>query len=39
MPVWAMPFGQVAISFVVVAIVHLLVSAIGKALGVRRTAL
>jgi CDP-2,3-bis-(O-geranylgeranyl)-sn-glycerol synthase len=38
-PVWVMPFGQVAISFVVVAIVHLLVSAIGKALGVRRTAL
>jgi CDP-2,3-bis-(O-geranylgeranyl)-sn-glycerol synthase len=38
-PVWMMPVRQVVLSFVVVAIVHLLVSVVGKALGVRRTAL
>jgi hypothetical protein len=39
MPLWVMPLRQVAISFVAVSIVHLLLSVIGKALGVRRTAL
>jgi hypothetical protein len=38
-PVWVMPVRQVAMSFVVVGIVHFLVSAVGRWLGVRRTAL
>jgi CDP-archaeol synthase len=38
-PVWVMPVRQVAMSFVVVGIVHFLVSTVGRWLGVRRTAL
>jgi hypothetical protein len=38
-PLWVMPVRQVAISFVVVAIVHLVLSAVGYHLGLRRTAL
>jgi hypothetical protein len=39
MPVWVMPVRQVALSFVVVAIAHVWVSALGYWLGVRRTTL
>jgi CDP-diglyceride synthetase len=38
-PVWVMPVRQVALSFVVVSVVHFLVSAVGYALGVRKTRL
>ncbi len=39
MPLWVMPLRQVALSFVVVAAFHILISAVGYALGMRRTAL
>jgi hypothetical protein len=39
MPVWVMPVRQVALSFVVVAVGHFLVSSVGYAIGVRKTRL
>jgi hypothetical protein len=39
MPVWVMPVRQVALSFVVVAAGHFLVSSVGYAIGVRKTRL
>lgn len=38
-PLWLMPLRQVALSFAVVAVLHLLISVVGYALGVRRTVL
>ena len=38
-PVWVMPVRQVAFSFVVVAVLHLLISMVGYAIGARRTVL
>lgn len=39
LPVWAMTVGQAALAFVAFAAVHLVVSAVGAALGARETIL